>query len=95
MGGTHNKMVLFGTDVGVSLITSLTNATGSLFLSLLVIVIFITALSLGLRLPVEFSAIFVLPLMLGVATVSSQIYPILGVTLIYLGFILGKNILGR
>lgn len=88
-------MVLVGTEFGTSLMTSLTATTGSLFLSLLVIVIFIIALCLGLRMPVEFSAIFVLPLMLGVATVSSQIYPILGVTLIYLGFILGKNILGR
>jgi len=86
-------MALIGTDFGTALIEGLNSATGSEFLSLLVIIFIITVLCLGLRIPIEFTAVFVLPLLLVVATYTSSIMPVLGVFLIYLGFLVGKNLL--
>lgn len=88
-------MVFVGTDFGLSILDGLTTATGSVFLTLLIIIMILTVLSLGLRIPLEFTAIFILPLMIGVATYTSNIIPVLGATLIYLGVLLGKNIIAR
>lgn len=68
------------------------NATGSLFITLLLIVFFVMVVCLLLRLPLEFSAIFVMPLLLVCMAYMADFYAIGGVFLIYLGVLLAKNL---
>lgn len=69
--------------------------TGSLFLTLLGVVMILMLLCLLLRLPMEFSAILVLPLLIGLMAYMQEFVAIGGVFLIYLGIILGKNFFFR
>lgn len=68
-----------------------TNITGSVFLTLLLIVFAIILLFLAFRLPLEASAILVLPLLITFLAFESSLYTIGGVTLIYLGVLWAKN----
>jgi len=88
-------MAFIGSDLGLVVIDGLTNATGSVFLSLLALILIFTVIAIGLRIPLEFSAVIVLPMLLVVASYTSDILPILGVALIYLGFLLGRYIITR
>jgi len=89
--------MLFNTTgtIGVILQYATTEVTGSIFLTLLGIVIGLMVLCMLLRLPMEFTAILVLPLLLGCASYYSEFTAILGVFLIYLGVIVGKNFFFR
>ena len=87
---------LSSTGVLYSVIEGLTNSvTGTYFLSLLVIVLVLMAIVMALRLPVEVSAILVLPLFLALLACDGDWLSIGGVILIYLGIILGKNFFFR
>lgn len=79
--GTIGVIVQYATDT----------VTGSLFLTLLGIVIGLLVLCMLFRMPIEFSAIFVLPILLVGMAYFQEFVAIGGVTLIYLGIILGKN----
>lgn len=68
-----------------------TNVTGSTFLSLLMIVFILLILFLLLRVPLEFSAIFILPMLIIFGSIDGSFSATLGVFLIYLGILLGKN----
>lgn len=67
--------------------------TGSLFLTLLVIILFLIAIALLLRIPLEFTAIIVLPMLIVFASYEGSAISLLGVALIYLSFLLAKNLL--
>ncbi len=70
------------------------NITGSMFLTTLVISLLMITLALGLRIPIEVSMIMLLPWHLVLlACLGSNWLAITGTILIYLGIILGKNIL--
>lgn len=65
--------------------------TGSLFVTLLGIVFGLLLLCLLFRIPMEFTAVLVLPLLLGVGAYVSEFTAIVGVFLIYMGILIGKN----
>lgn len=67
------------------------NVTGSIFLSMLMIVFIIMLLFMLLRVPLEFTAILILPMLIVFMSIDNALLSVLGVFLIYLGVILGKN----
>ena len=67
------------------------NITGSPFLSLVVIFMFLLALAIGAGIPMEWTAIFILPLSLYLMAYSSDFLQIAGFILIYLGILLAKT----
>lgn len=85
------------TDYSYILLTGLTNdVTGSLFISLLLIMVFIMVIAMILKLPIESSAIFMIPFLLVVsAFYISDWLAILGVFLIFLGVIFAKFLIVR
>lgn len=68
------------------------NVTGSLFLTLLFVVILLLAICALFRIPMEFTAIFVLPFLLAVMTDMGEFLGVGGVFLIYLGILVAKNL---
>jgi hypothetical protein len=76
--------------IGVALISFTNNVTGSLFLTLLTIVGLLMMVCFLFRIPVEFSAIIVLPLLIVLMAYSSQFLAVGGVILIYLGVLFGR-----
>ena len=82
-----------GPIYGIIAAASLT--TGSVFLTLLFIILLILIVFVILRLPIEFSAIFILPLLLVLMAYDAAFYPIGAVFLIYLAVILAKNFFFR
>lgn len=75
----------------LSVINGLSNITGSLFLSLLMIAVLLMVILLAFGLPVELSAVVVLPLFLVLMAYDATFYRAGGALLIYLGFIIAKN----
>lgn len=69
-----------------------TNLTGSLFLSLLGIIILIIAIFMLFRIPIEFIAILILPIMIVFMAYESQMLAITGAFILYMGFLTAKNI---
>lgn len=82
-------------SIGTMILYATNDITGSLFLTLLGVVMILMLLCLLLRLPMEFSAILVLPLLIGLMAYMQEFVAIGGVFLIYLGIILGKNFFFR
>lgn len=81
--------------MGVAMAGLSQNVTGSYFLSLLAIVLLLLVIALALRIPMEFTAILVMPMLLGALACDGDWMGIAGVAIIYLGILLGKNILFR
>jgi hypothetical protein len=77
--------------IGIILGQANTTTTGSLFATLLLILIFLLALCLLFRISFEWASILLLPLMITYASYYSNLYAPLGITLIYLSMILTKN----
>lgn len=65
--------------------------TGSVFISLLFIFFAYMLVLAVMRVPVEFSAILVLPTLIAFAAVTSAFMSILGATLIFVGVLFAKN----
>lgn len=78
--------------IGV-VILGLNNITGSLFLTLFMILIILLVIAVALRIPIEAIAILYLPFLLTITAFVGDFLATLGVALIYLGIILGKNLL--
>lgn len=72
-----------------------TSVTGSYFLSLLMIVLLFMTIVVAFRMPVEISAVLVLPLLIALLSCDGDWMSITGVTLIYLGILVGKNFFFR
>lgn len=68
-----------------------TNVTGSLFLTLLLLVFLIMGFALAFRIPVEFTVILIFPLLVGFAAYSSAFMPVTAVGIIYLAVLIAKN----
>jgi hypothetical protein len=71
------------------------DVSGSWFLTLFIIMIFFIVLSFALRIPIEYTAIIVLPLLLLLAAYVGDFKSFLGVVAILLGVILAKNFFFR
>jgi len=88
-------MALMINEAGVfgQVYAGMNNITGSVFLTLLLIVMLIMAIAFLFRIPVEFTAIFILPMLLTFLAFESEFLSVTGVILIYLGILLAKNLL--
>ena len=76
---------------GFMLVTQANEATGSLFMTLLAITIFLIVIAMLFRVPLEFTAILILPFLLSITAYENSFLAVTGVILIYLGIILSKN----
>ena len=76
--------------MGVILISLTDNVTGSLFLTLLLILVTILSFCFLFRIPIEWSAVIVMPLLITFATIQGEFVSILGIFLIYMGVIFAK-----
>ena len=66
--------------------------TGSVFLTLLSVVLVLMLVAMIFRMPIEFTAVFILPSLLTFLAFESEFLAVGGVILIYLGILLGKNL---
>lgn len=84
------------TGITYAVVSGLTGSvTGSYFLSLLMIVLLFMTIVVAFRMPVEISAVLVLPLLIALLACDGDWMSITGVTLIYLGILVGKNFFFR
>jgi len=68
------------------------NVTGSLFLTLLGMVMILILIAVMLRIPIEFTAIFIMPVLLVLMAYQSGTFTAIGgVFLIYIGILMAKN----
>lgn len=77
------------------MIYSMVGWTGSMFLSLLLIVIMLVVIGLAFPLPLEWTAIFIMPLLLTLMAYDAAFYPAGGVFLLYMAFLVAYNLLNR
>ena len=77
----------------LDVVNGMVNLTGDYFSSVLLIVIVLMVITMGLQMPLEVSALFVLPFLIVCYACVPSFAPLAGVTLIYLGIILAKNFL--
>lgn len=86
-------MAFIDTTSGIGLlITTLTeNVTGELFITLFLLVVAIILLAIASRIPIEFTAILVLPLLVGFLAFEQSFLAVAGVGFIYLGVLFAKN----
>lgn len=68
-----------------------TNVTGSLFLTLLFILLGLMAMAFAFRVPIEFTIIFLLPLVITLMAFNANFLALGGILLVWLGIILAKN----
>lgn len=76
--------------VGILISSFTANVTGSLFITLLFIIIMSIMLAMMFRLPIEASSILVIPLMIVILAYYGNVMPVVGGFLIFLGIILSK-----
>lgn len=77
-----------------TILSSVTETTGSLFVTLLLIIFVILILCAVLRIPMELSAILIMPLLLVLMAYSGDFFAVGGVVLLYLGVLLARNFFG-
>lgn len=77
--------------IGTILESGTQSVTGSLFSTLLFILIFLIAIGILFSIPLEYIAIFIIPFCLACASYYSNFVAPLGVILIYVSFIITKN----
>lgn len=73
------------------LLSSINEITGSLFITLFFIVLVLIVMALILRIPIEFTAILVLPFLISVSAYESSFMSVTGVFLIYIALLLANN----
>lgn len=76
--------------IGVALYSFTNDVTGSFFLTLLTILIFLIALCLLFRIPIEFTSLIVLPMLLVFMSIDGQFLAVVGCALIYMGVLFGR-----
>jgi hypothetical protein len=77
--------------IGIILGSASTTTTGSLFGALLLVMIILIAMAFMFNIPLEFTAVLFLPLVLGCMAFYSQFLATGGVFLIYVSIIITKN----
>lgn len=85
----------FNETIGIIIGNATTTTTGSLFLTLLLIVLFFIAIAIVFGIRLEYTAIIIIPLVMGYAAYYSEFVALLLVLLIYLAFIMTKNFIFR
>jgi hypothetical protein len=86
-----SEAFLNSSGVVSGIVVGLVDLTGNYFSSMLLIVFFLLILCIALQLPLEVSAIFVLPFLITCYAFIPNFTAVLGVFLIYAGIILAKN----
>lgn len=81
--------------IGIVLGNATTTTTGSLFLTFLIIMVIILAMALMFGIKLEFTAILILPLLLGLASYYGDFIALLLAVLAYLSMIITKNFIFR
>lgn len=85
-------MVFMNTSQQVySIMYSMSQTTGSFFLTLIMLVILIMVVFAILGLAIEWSTVFILPLLLTLMAYDASFYPAGGAFLLYAAFLLAKN----
>lgn len=88
----NSTLLLNETGVMGDVLSGLTTGvTGSLFLSLLLIVLLILGLAIAFRIPIEYTAIFITPMILVLMAYTGGFMLFGSVLLIYLALIFAKN----
>lgn len=87
MAVLYNNTGMWGDVIG-----GLTNITGSLFLTLLVMLILLFVFCMMFRIPVEATAILVVPVCIVMMAFSGALIPVGGLLLIYLAILFAKNL---
>lgn len=82
-------------SVGIVIGNATQYTTGSMFLTLLFILMILIGLALMFGIKLEFTAILILPLMLGYMAYYSEFVAVGMVIIIYLGLLITKNFLFR
>jgi len=77
------------------LLSQMNNITGGWFVTLLFIVLVVIAIAFMLRVPLEYTAIFIFPLLLVLMSFTSEFLAVGGVFLIYLGLLLANHFFFR
>lgn len=80
------------TGTFVEIVNGLARMTGDIFTAMMLIVILLVILALALTLPLEASAVFVLPFLIFCYACVPNFTAVFGVTLIYLGVVLANNL---
>ena len=88
---------LFLQDAGFfgQIINGLTNITGSLFLTLLYILIFFVVIALAMQIPLEWISVIYLPMCISLVAYTSDFLAIFGCLLIYLAFVVAQHLFQR
>lgn len=86
-----SELFINSTSVTAGIVDGLTDITGDWFSAMLLVVILLVVLALALQLPLEVTAIFVLPFLLSCYAFVPSFTAVTGVVLIYVGIILAKN----
>jgi len=81
--------------IGKVFATGTDTTTGSIFMTLLVLLFVILAIAVMFGIPIEYTAVLVLPLLLAYTAFVSDFASILVITLLYLGVIVAKNFIIR
>lgn len=73
------------------ILTSSVNMTGDIIVSLLILIIILLAIAIMFNIPIEFTVVVVLPLLMAYMSYYGQFVAVGIVTIIYLAFILLKR----
>ena len=86
-----SEIFINSTSVTAGIVNGLTQITGDYFTAMLFVVILLIVLCLALQMPLEVTALFVLPFLLSCYAYIPNFTAVTGVILIYLGIIFAKN----
>lgn len=86
-----SEIYINSTNVVAGILNGATDLTGDFFSAMLLIVMILLLFAVALGLPLEVSALFVLPFLLGCYAFVPNFTAVTGVILIYLGIITAKN----
>lgn len=77
--------------IGVLIGKATETTTGDIFITLLLLLVFLLAVCIMFRIKIEWASIIILPYAFACGSYYSQWVSVIGVILIYLSFILSKN----
>jgi hypothetical protein len=76
--------------IGASIDAATTNITGTQFLTLLVVMLFLVLLLAVLRVPLEYGVLLIMPVLIILAAFEGGFLALFGVVLIYMGILFAK-----
>ena len=81
--------------IGIIMARGTTYTTGSMFLSMLILVIILLAIAVLFQIPIEFTAILILPLLLSYMAFYKEFVVVGSVVMIYLAMVFARKFLIR